>query len=499
MKLIVFAIVVIASSSSCRSLTIQRPHNSALYNSRLSSTRPSLVVCHYTNENYAENNLQDVIKQRRPKRAIPHIQTASWEEEAARAGYIIRQSPIFDKVDANGRYDNGVRRVRPLRVIRRIVLRNGGGRDQLDSAGEIHSLSHQNSDARQLQNFDCDELTEEVMVEIQYRSEQQALAADRSSPGTSRREKTKPNRVTFKSTRQASHSISSMSPTSSSSLTEYMTQPVEQYSLLSFHDMEPPGDSSNPLKARRWLVRRLTTKETQRYMSNRDERTSPENIDNLFRLAVPLQPLIGWDLTPVIDLEVISPQIASDIGESNKECNDHEARMSSKWAPLRGIRGRVGGNSDNFNEAQLPVVKIRSLSVSLLSTQEEVNAAMLEKLSTSSKDQQHHSSKMQEEAIGMVGKIEEWLRPHITFEAELSWNDEYSAVTQSTVNIKSTAVTSLTIPKIPSGILRAAVPPTFFVKRLGATLTSKALEICLPRFLRQLERDYKRWSGIDET
>eukprot|EP00956_Cyclotella_meneghiniana_P038088 scaffold148609_cov112-Cyclotella_meneghiniana.AAC.1 len=62
---------------------------------------------------------------------------------------------------------------------------------------------------------------------------------------------------------------------------------------------------------------------------------------------------------------------------------------------------------------------------------------------------------------------------------------------------KATAITSLTIPKIPSGILRvaAAVPSSFLVQRLGSTLTSKALEVCLPRFLRQLERDYRRWSG----
>jgi hypothetical protein len=55
----------------------------------------------------------------------------------------------------------------------------------------------------------------------------------------------------------------------------------------------------------------------------------------------------------------------------------------------------------------------------------------------------------------------------------------------------------LTIPTIPNEIIRATVPSAFLVKRLGATLTSKALEICLPRFLRQLERDYYRWSGTD--
>ena len=142
----------------------------------------------------------------------------------------------------------------------------------------------------------------------------------------------------------------------------------------------------------------------------------------------------------------------------------------------------------------------------------------------------NNSSRMQEEAIGMVGKVEEWLRPHSTFETELSWTDgamdpsasevgicsesaiesdisqhvrstscksSPSTIPTSTVTVKSTAITSLTIPKIPSGILHTTVPSAFLVKRLGATLTSKALEICLPRFLRQLERDYYRWSGLD--
>jgi hypothetical protein len=266
-----------------------------------------------------------------------------------------------------------------------------------------------------------------------------------------------------------------------------MTQPVEQYSLLSFHDEESDANV-NSAKARRWLVRRLTAIEAQRYM-NKSEHASPANADNLFRLAVPLLPLIGWDLTPVIDLEVIPPNSTYD----SAEAYDHEIQ-ESKWAPLKGIRGRV-----NRNQGNDATVKIRSLRVSLLSTQEEVHAAMNCKQSNTDKSarRQNSSLKMQEEALGMVGKVEEWLRPHISFEAELSWNDAFAEM--STVTAKATAITSLIIPKIPSGILRASVPSAFLVKRLGTTLTSKALEICLPRFLRQLDRDYKRWSGVDEA
>ena len=146
-------------------------------------------------------------------------------------------------------------------------------------------------------------------------------------------------------------------------------------------------------------------------------------------------------------------------------------------------------------------MKIRSLRVSLLSTQKEVKEVMSSK-NKGGKVNQRGGSNMQREAIEMVGKVEEWLRPHITFEAELSWNDGVSNSSDvdndssSSVTVKSTAITSLTIPEIPSDIIRKSVPSAFLVKRLGATLTSRALAVCLPRFLNQLEKDYNRWSGL---
>lgn len=406
---------------------------------------------------------------------MPHVQTSSKAEEATRAGYIIRQNRAFDEMSV--REQTGERRVRPLRVIRRIVLRSGR-REELGSANSSRGV-----DQTSLHEHAFDELTEEVTINVRYGTNNEPPAAFHS-------EKAIPNRVTFKSTRQATHSLQSLPHKLSASLTEYMTLPVEQYSLLSFHD-EPDNDSVASAKARRWFVRRLTANEAQKYMNKSDQKAAPENADNLFRLAVPLLPLIGWDLTPVIDLEVIPPQPSGLNSRINCDAAHDldETQESPKWAPLKGIRDRVGGNQDSDS---LSVVKIRSLSVSLLSTQEEVHAAMHDKDSYSNKSRRQSSSKMQEEAIGMVGKVEEWLKPHITFEAQLSWNDEASNT--STVTAKATAVTSLTIPKIPSGILRAAVPSAFLVKRLGATLTSKALEICLPRFLKQLERDYSRWS-----
>jgi len=313
-------------------------------------------------------------------------------------------------------------------------------------------------------------------------------------------------------------------------LTEYMTQPVSQYSLFSFHDAEEStninNQNSKKARSRRWLVRRLSTEEAQGYISSAASSEDDEIMEeaNLFRLAVPLLPLIGWDLTPVIDLEVIPPKnnnrveanlnnrVSIDknakrengetdgIYESLEDC-EQMSTSSSKWEPLRGIRKHIRNHGDGTNsEAGNPaVVKIRSLRVSLLSTQEEVKEVMS---NNNGRQNQRSGSDMQKEALQMVGKVEEWLRPHITFEAELSWNDGVSNSgiaeneSSSTVTVKSTAITSLTIPKIPSEILRKSIPSSFVVKRLGATLTSQALAICLPRFLRQLEKDYNRWSGL---
>jgi hypothetical protein len=329
-------------------------------------------------------------------------------------------------------------------------------------------------------------------------------------------------RVTFKATREATKTLISKPM---ASLTEYMTQPVSQYSLLSFHDAEGGLGSGNP-KQRRWHVRRLKNDEAKRYTSFEDSEVM--DTSNLFRLAVPLLPLIGWDLTPVIDLEVVLMTSSISSADQTRRKNEETYAIyetlettdaSSNWAPLRGIRKRMSrrsghdtNNDDGINvQLSSPVVKIRSLSVSLLSTQKEVNDVMSNKSKNNNNSkmnqQRRGNSKnnMQREAIEMVNKVEVWLRPHITFEAELSWNDNTSnsssvgendsTTTSSTVTVKSTAITSLTIPEIQSDIIRKTVPSGFLVKRLGATLTSRALAICLPRFLNQLDKDHNRWSA----
>mmetsp|Transcript_6113 Transcript_6113/g.13385 ORF Transcript_6113/g.13385 Transcript_6113/m.13385 type:complete len:767 (+) Transcript_6113:232-2532(+) len=582
-----------------------------------------------------------------PRRAMPHTKNLSREEAAMRAGYIIRtsmakkrnlakQNVVHRRNRRQQREPEGSqmqdrRRVRPLKTIRKIVHRSRPTEElstehTSTKPGSPNKISNEEIETQPAISQNPKEKSKpsrtvvvknvpipKKAIDTTINEPSNTLASRIPSPPPDHQHQSGSNRVTFKASREATHKLtysSSISPSSFATLTDYMTQPVEQYSLLSFHDEDADDHigvyvssqkggngresgavaSKQQARQRRWLVRRLNAEEAEMYInysssvrpssdkrngnlkSSTSEGEGTMQASNLFRLAVPLQPLIGWDLTPVIDLEVIPPNItkavSSDTASASKpttlEVTKREEmreapNRSSKWEPLRSIRQRTSGVADDDSDGNSSpaVVKIRSLRVSLLSTQEEVRAVMSESEEKPKRGKRNHNrssnglkgdnfdsrrfhvsqssnnsyapSKIQEEAIGVVGKVEEWLRPHITFQAELSWID--GAITEalaggddspytvvgdssllrrtssndsdpftfptSTVTVKSTAQTSLTIPRLPSGILHATVPSAFLVKRLGATLTSKALDICLPRFLRQLERDYHRWLGVD--
>jgi len=489
----------------------------------------------------SEKSATSIIRPSRvPRRAMPHVRNVTHAEAATRAGYIIRQGdatrakaatsePVDNWKDLRkiGRTVRGAR-VTPLRTIRRIVHRSQATQLDQQCQFRIEALEKKSSVDIHIRNRPGDKLPR---LSLSSRPQMDELLGTTEQMLPDGDERKGASCVTFKATREASKALTS---NPMATLTEYMTQPVSQYSLLSFHDAEGSSGSENSKQpmSRRWHVRRLSKEEAKHYIISASSSEDPEVMEesNLFRLAVPLLPLIGWDLTPVIDLEVVPPKYNISMGAKVKEglsihdrrkeksegtCViyeasdvrfDPESTSSAEWAPLRGIRKRISrgydakSNDANFHPPP-PVVKIRSLRVSLLSTQKEVNEVMSSK-NKGGKVNQRGGSNMQREAIEMVGKVEEWLRPHITFEAELSWNDGVSNSSgvdndsSSTVTVKSTAITSLTIPEIPSDIIRKSVPSAFLVKRLGATLTSRALAVCLPRFLNQLEKDYNRWSGL---
>mmetsp|Transcript_129 Transcript_129/g.343 ORF Transcript_129/g.343 Transcript_129/m.343 type:complete len:491 (-) Transcript_129:8-1480(-) len=451
----------------------------AHFNPNRTRTRTAATQLSYAN-NDGEGSVNKLFvepprppSRRIPMRAVQHVQMDP-AAEAKRAGFVVRDT-VSDTTE-------GRRQRRRARTEER--------KDQIRR--KIYCGIHEHDGMDELENIP--KYTEKV----ERPRRNGALSVRRREPEFQVRNqvdgggKRIGSRVRFKASREASRLISSRRLVAT--IDEYMRQEVKDYSLLSFHDEEQSGIS----KQRRWFVRRLTEEEAHGYLSGSPALSHvANNVENLFRLAVPLEPLIGWDLTPVIDLEVTPPDIIArqDVGRGEMS-GDEADDVTARW------RFRRSKHTESP-----PVVRIRSLSVSLLSTQEEVKKAMMV---GNHSQPTRRDRKIQREAIGMVGKVEELLQPHISFEAELSWIEDVAPgstsnvqnnISTSEVMCKSSACTSLTIPKIPSDILRAAVPSSFLVKRLGSTLTSKALAICLPRFLRQLEKDYARWSGteLDET
>ena len=335
-------------------------------------------------------------------------------------------------------------------------------------------------------------------------------------------------RVTFFASKECSRTIS-LDDKYSQLLDEYMTLPLEQYSVKSFHD----GDSNSKMEGRRWFLRRLDAEESAQYMGAfeprdnheeymRDGGLSSNDDGRFFRLAVPLAPLIGVELTPVIDLEVIpalkQPLNIEAIDEAGK---DIESKTASKERevlespprpmrrPLRTVRRVLRRRRRNKNEddngniddiGEVGVVRVQSLRVSLLSTEDEVKALMKTRKRSSKPidkptqvSQNPSIKQISTEAIGVVGRVEQAIEPHITFDATITWDQR--AESGPSVTVKSTAVTSLTIPKRAMAFrVPLPLPLGLLVRRIGSLLTKKALEISLPRFLRQLERDLERWA-----
>mmetsp|Transcript_11192 Transcript_11192/g.31575 ORF Transcript_11192/g.31575 Transcript_11192/m.31575 type:complete len:529 (+) Transcript_11192:461-2047(+) len=359
---------------------------------------------------------------------------------------------------------------------------------------------------------------------------------------TSRRPNGK--RVTFFASKDATRIIS-LDDTYSRLLDEYMTLPLEQYSVKSFHD----GDPDSKMEGRRWFLRRLDAEESLQYRAReyepRDnhedymrngglsngEGGAPNHAEHghgrFFRLAVPLAPLIGVELTPVIDLEVIPAlkqpltlkesegmETAGNKGQvapgrqTSMEGGALELPQRPMRRPLRAVRrvlrrGRLNRQMDGESKGdigEVGVVRVQSLRVSLLSTEDEVKALMKTRKRASKPidrptqvSQNPSVQQIGTEAIGVVGRVEQAIEPHITFDATITW-DQHAASGPS-VTVKSTAVTSLTIPKRAMAFrVPLPLPLGVLVRRIGSLLTKKALEISLPRFLRQLERDLERWA-----
>jgi len=289
-----------------------------------------------------------------------------------------------------------------------------------------------------------------------------------------------------------------------------MTQPITSYSLRSFHDNETPVAGK-----RRWMIRPLKQCELsfKKGEENNNNNNTPFDEERFFRLAVPLMPLLGIDLTPIIDLEVIP---ATTKNTSNgalllmDKMNLLKTSLSSSFVRIRSVRlsilateDEVNTNMDNNNSQRTTKTttnrrirkKKQPIKKNQLSSLEEPTPTKV------SKDKSVRQ--MGNEAINFAEKLEKWLDPHLSFEAIIQWEDTAvndaekmsSSRQRRLVSVDSRAVISATIPHIPFAV---PIPSSFLVKQIGSNLLKKALNLAMNQFLRQLEIDFKRWAEVDD-
>jgi len=102
------------------------------------------------------------------------------------------------------------------------------------------------------------------------------------------------------------------------------------------------------------------------------------------------------------------------------------------------------------------------------------------------------------EAIGMVGSLEKIIKPHVSFQAVISWSPSSSDGKKEEkpfIKVKTAVETSLTIPTLPI----PRFPSSFVFGNVGSMLTKKALTLVLPHFLKKLEDDFRRWASAPST
>jgi len=267
---------------------------------------------------------------------------------------------------------------------------------------------------------------------------------------------------------------------------EYMNQRAEDYSQIS-------SNESSKNKSRRWILRGLTDDESIQYQNNSNAKR------NYFRLAASLMSIIGLDLTPVVDLEVTPPN-THDNNELSTSYDDNvkiPVRLGSRWR--RRISSAVNRDVEKIPEN---TIKIRSMRVDLLSTEQEISNAMKTELkdyinkkerieedfdTTSFSSKNRDIQQFGEEAIAMFGKIDENFSPRLEFDTTISWStietEKKSKLNKIKVAMTSSILVSLTIPTLPFPV---PIPSAVLVKQIGSIIAKRILVLSLPRFLNQL-------------
>ena len=274
-------------------------------------------------------------------------------------------------------------------------------------------------------------------------------------------------RVTFQASKVYERPLNLANSEMQLFLEDYMTLSPESYSLLSYKNDTSCGEE------RRWNVRRLTNDESAQY---RTRQFAPyeqlkydviESEGNYFRFSIPLKPLVGINITPVIDAFVYTPALSMTNSESEKSNNS---------------------------------ILVKSTRVSLLES---------DKLDTTNKAAYTPQSpglsalvNMAPEAIEAIEKIEEIVTPRIHLSSRIYWStgkdsgkpnmNRFMRNDKAYLGIETTVKTSFTIPpQLPVKL------PRLVIKKIGSTIMDKILSKVLPKFLRQIELDFERWQDFE--
>lgn len=275
-------------------------------------------------------------------------------------------------------------------------------------------------------------------------------------------------RITFQASKLYERPLTLPSSEVKQLLQDYMTLSPESYSLLS------NKDDMNDGVERRWNVRRLTKDESAQYRTKQfvdDYQLKYDVIEsegNYFRFSIPLKPLVGINITPVIDAFVYTPIISL----TKKELDDANQGILIKSMKVSLLE------SDNKSITKSSTYQPKSPGISAL-----VNTAP--------------------EAIEAIENFEGIITPRIQLSSRMYWSTGESSDGKSLhrfmsndkayLGIDTTVTTSFTIPsQLPIKV------PRLVIKRVGSTVMEKILSKVLPKFLRQIELDFKRWQVHDE-
>jgi len=272
-------------------------------------------------------------------------------------------------------------------------------------------------------------------------------------------------RLEFKNSKKATKSLSFDKLDRKHLFHEYMRSSPDSFSDQSFY-------KNTDKKVRRWSVRKLNSEECATYRSStnlsedRFRYELMESKGNYFRFSIPLLPIVGIDLTPIIDAFVY---------------HSHDIKNEEE-------------NS----------IYVQSVRVSLLSDSFEISDSK-EFIDGDESMKKLSLSMMAPEVINTLKKLKEIISPRMVLTAKLYWsvgNDSstgqdviqrFRQSKKARLGVDTNLTTSFTIPSsLPVNI------PGIVIRKFCSGIVQKILSTLLPKLLKQIEDDFMRWR-IDDA